>query len=392
MLRVTVCGAVNSGALRLVCSALSDAGFSACALSVQEEDHYRAASSTGPVSRLLLRLRIHVAFSLRLLWAALRAGRNTVFVVTTNPFCGILAVQCGSVFSGAKIVWLVHDLYPEALEAGGYLRPNGLGSRLCGWFTRLALRSADATVFVGHALEKHARQRWGAPRISAVIPPVSIYDLENSPVELPAEAGTLKIVYSGHLGHLHAAETLAKCVRAAKQMFTDAVVFHFQVSGPFVRYLKERLATEECLIEPTETRTDQHRRAVAASHLAMVSISPLGSLAAFPSKTFSALALGRPVLAMCPAWSDLGQLISGHQAGWVISNSDRLGDSVAGEVVADRFVESIRSILDGRRPLAEQARGAGAAFKELGSRERLVGAWKEVLEKVGGEVDVLPGS
>jgi hypothetical protein len=217
-----------------------------------------------------------------------------------------------------------------------------------------------------------------------VIPPVSVYDWENSRVSLPEGDGPLRILYSGHLGHLHAVESLAKCVRAAKAAFSDHVTFHFQVSGPFVGRLRERLDAGDALIEPTKSTPEKHRKSLAENHLALVSISPLGSLAAFPSKTFSALASGRPVLAICPAWSDLGQMISKHRAGWVVSNSEDVEADVTGEVVAARFVETLKQILDGRGELAVRARNAREAFEEVGSKERLAEAWKEIVEKVVG--------
>jgi glycosyltransferase involved in cell wall biosynthesis len=381
---VSVCGAVSSGALQLVSNAVKGAGYSSREFSVLNEPSYRGASGGGVWARWWLRLRVHAAYPLRLFWEAIRGQRGDIFIVTTNPFFALFAAKAGCFFSRAKTLWLVHDLYPEALEAGGYLRPNGVRSRLFGWFTRRSLHSADATVFLGRVLAQHAGERWGIPHASAVIPPVSVYDWENSPISLPEGDGPLRILYSGHLGHLHAVETLAKCVRGAKAAFSDHVTFHFQVSGPFVGRLKELLDTGDSLIEPTKSTSEEHRKSLAENHLALVSISPLGSLAAFPSKTFSALASGRPVLAICPAWSDLGQMISEHHAGWVVSNSEDVETAVTGDVVAARFVETLRQILDGRRELALRAKNAREVFKTVGSKERLAEAWKEIVEKVVG--------
>lgn len=382
--QIRVCGAVASGIVEAIASSLARAPTSATSFSILSEREYRRYNSHGPANSILQRLRIQVEYPIRLFCLAFLARRGDILIVTTNPFFALFAAKAGSFFSRAKTIWLVHDLYPEALEAGGYLRPDGLRSQLFGRFTRRGLRSADATVFLGRVLAQHASDRWGDSRVSAAIPPVSVYDWENLPISLPKDEGPLKILYSGHLGHLHAVESLANCVRAAKAALPNSVTFSFQVSGPFVGRLKERLDAGDALIEPTKSTPEEHRKSLAENHLALVSISPLGSLAAFPSKTFSALASGRPVLAICPAWSDLGQMLSEHRAGWVVSNSDDIATEVAGDVVVTRFVETLKQILDGRRELALRAKNAREAFEEVGSKERLAEAWKEIVEKVVG--------
>ena len=165
---VIVCGAVNSGAVRLVANSLSAGGLPARTNCLIEEGSYRSNGSRGRVSRWLLRLRIQAEYPLRLFWTACRAKRNDVFVVTTNPFFALFAVKAGSLLSHARSIWLVHDLYPEALEAAGYLPPKGFAAALLGRLTSFGFRIADGVVFLGERLQQEARNRWGNPKLSAV--------------------------------------------------------------------------------------------------------------------------------------------------------------------------------------------------------------------------------
>ncbi len=377
-----VCGAVNSGAINLVVKSLTTADGIVCSNFILDEAAYRLAGSRGAISRSMQRLRVQVEYPTRLFFTSFWAKRGDIFVVTTNPFHALLAVKFGSYFSGAKTVWLVHDLHPEALEAGGLLRPRGFGSKMVGVLTRLSLRVADASVFLGEFLGKHAENRWGRARILRVIPPVSCHDQLSQPVEPLNGESPLRVLYSGHLGHLHAADTLITCIQTALRQLHDKVTFHFQVSGPFVGKLRGELNNENVLIESTKSSPEEHQASLASSDIALVSISPLGALAAFPSKTFSALAIGRPVLAICPVWSDLGRMIAEHEVGWVVSNSDELQKELDSDQIATRFVLTLRDLLKAKSLVAERSRRARLAFEEIGSESQMTAAWKAVVESV----------
>jgi glycosyltransferase involved in cell wall biosynthesis len=383
-LQVRVCGAVNSGIVELLASSLVRGHFSVNSFSILSERDYRQCSSRGPANATLQRLRIQVEYPIRLFCLALLAKRGDVLIVTTNPFFALFAAKAGCFFSRAKTVWLVHDLYPEALEAGGVLRPKGFAARVFGLLTKRGLRTADATVFLGEVLGRQAEGRWGRTRQSAVIPPVSAFDQASQPTAPLSPGGPLRVLYSGHLGHLHAVDTLIACVRAALRELPEKIAFQFQVSGPFVGKLRHGLANERVVIEPTKLSPAEHQAALAASDLALVSLSPLGALAAYPSKTFSALAVGRPVLAVCPVWSDVGKMLEERDAGWVVSNSDAAREELGAEIVAERFVGSLKEMLENRSLVADRSRRARMAFEEIGAEERLMQAWKKVVENVAG--------
>jgi glycosyltransferase involved in cell wall biosynthesis len=175
---------------------------------------------------------------------------------------------------------------------------------------------------------------------------------------------------------------LVACIRAARKELPDSVRFRFQVSGPFAALLKKELANEDVAVESTTGSADEHRSSLANCHLSLVSISPLGALAAFPSKTFSALAIGRPVLAICPRCSDLGKLLTQHDAGWVVSNSDAMREELPANEVANRFVDVLQQIAATPSRLAERSVQARRVFEEVGTRERLSEAWKDIVERV----------
>ncbi len=382
--RVYVCSAIYSGAAQFVVDRLQANGFRAIPLFLIDESTYRRAASKAVTSRWFLRLNLKVVFFAKLLWKVFRGKRCDIYIVTTTPFFILFAAMAGSFFSRAKTVWLVHDLYPEALEAGGVLHPKGFSARVFGLLTKVGLRTADATVFLGEVLARQAEERWGRTRQSAVIPPVSAFDQTSQPAEPLSPDGPLRLLYSGHLGHLHAVDTLIACVRAAVREFPEKVAFQFQVSGPFFSKLRAALANERVLIESTKSSPAEHQAALAASDLALVSLSPLGALAAYPSKTFSALAVGRPVLAVCPVWSDVGKMLEERDAGWVVSNSDTLREELGAAIVAERFVGRLKEMLENRSLVADRSRRARMAFEEIGADERLVHAWKKVVENVVG--------
>jgi hypothetical protein len=110
------------------------------------------------------------------------------------------------------------------------------------------------------------------------------------------------------------------------------------------------------------------------------------------------MAGGLPIIAICPLWSDLGQMIHSANAGWVIPNSpfgsiDELleGDyqkrtmqKISSDEVKRRFVEILRHISETPDELAEKRIGALHAMKTIYGAEEIGMRWKSIIDKVYG--------
>jgi len=88
-----------------------------------------------------------------------------------------------------------------------------------------------------------------------------------------------------------------------------------------------------------------------------------------PSKTYSALAAGQAVVAICPTASDLADTIRKHDCGWVVTPGDVSGLS-----------NSFREIVGHPTELLRRRQNAWRAGQQVYDQRAQAGVWNSALE------------
>jgi glycosyltransferase involved in cell wall biosynthesis len=291
-------------------------------------DYWRAKSKSGLASKLKLRWRMYVEYPLTLRRAVLRARPGEIFVVTTNPFFSAALASFAARRSGAKIVNLVYDLYPDALYFGGGWSRSNLAARFAAWTTRRAIHQCAVTVYLGERLQRHAETAYGVAPVTVVISVGTDASVFRESEPKVRTASGLRCLYSGHMGLLHDWRTLAGVFDRG---LPTGVMVEIAADGPGAVQLKTVVQgcdakTRDC-IQLAGTRGDADwRAAMLSADVALVTMTPSAGKVVMPSKTYSAMAAGQAVLAVCAAGSDLANLVSTHDCGWVIAPGD--GDTL----------------------------------------------------------------
>ncbi len=292
---------------------------------IEAKDYWRAKS--GVLTRLRLRWKMYASYPRRL-WHTVRWARpGETFVAVTNPFF-LPALAAGAAqHSGARVVHLVYDLYPDALVFGGGWSSGHPAARFAAWTTRRAIADCAATVYLGQRLRRHAEARYGVAERTAVIAVGTDTSVFRGCEPMSRGRRLIRCLYSGHMGKLHDWETLAEVLQAG---VPDETAIEIAADGPGARALKLRL-TAVAERDPeglafAGTRGDlEWRTAMLAADVALVTMRPGAEKVVMPSKTYSAMAAGQAILAVCPRESDLADLIATHDCGWVIETGDVAG-------------------------------------------------------------------
>lgn len=363
------------------------------------ETAYRAqARSSGPV-KVWLRLQMYVLYPLLLLITGLRSRPGSVFVVSSNTFFAPWMVHLLLRFRRIRVIHMLYDLFPDALEIAGGIDARSPISRLIGGIARRNLQSCDATVYLGAFLQRHAEARWGPSRRRRVIDistDLSLYD----PVfpELSSE-GEVVVHYGGQLGHLHDAQSIIAAVRRLHSSdLRQRIRFNFYVSGAQAAMLRRSLADLPVQIIAAAP-SEQWRHDIRHFHIGLVSLSPGGASVCLPSKTYAMMAGGLAILGISPAWSDLAGLVEGLDAGWVVNNSPHaqapdparagylteLRRTLPAEAVAEQVLETLRSILADRDGLERRRRQAFEGVRRRYGIDALSTRWQGLIAEVGGQ-------
>jgi glycosyltransferase involved in cell wall biosynthesis len=394
--KVYVASSVGVDYFFFLANTIRHAGYEVKELFLITEDDYRRQARSSGLMKIWLRIRMYLLYPVYLLVQGLRCERLSIFVVSSNTFYAPWMVRALLGFRRIKVIHMLYDLFPDALEIAGKLDRRSLVSRAIGVVARHNQSSCDGTVYLGRFLRQHAETRWGHASHSDVIDistDLSLYD--PSLPELPEE-GTLIVHYGGQLGHLHDARSIIAAVQAVcGSELADRVRFNFYVSGAQAELLKVSLVGYPVEIIST-TPSSQWRKDIRNFHLGLVSLSPGGASVCLPSKTYAMMAGGLAILAIAPEWSDLSQLVSGLDAGWVINNSKHASqpdsadpnylDAICeerptAEIVAD-FQQTLAAMLADRGELSRKRRNAFEGVREHFGIDRLSERWLRLITAV----------
>jgi hypothetical protein len=394
---IYICSSVLADYTLYLKVCLENLGCQVNMLAFLDEYKYRKASKKGGLTKLYIRFGMYVLYPLKLAIEYLCAPTGTIFIITSNTFyASTLAAICARL-KKQKVVNFVYDLYPDALEVAGKIKFDSTISRLLGKITRLNCRVSDCTVFLGRVLRKHAETRWGKHGFSEWIDISADIGLFKPNREF--DGGRIHVHYGGQLGQMHDVVSVVESVLSVvkDEGLQQKFSFSFRVGGAQVRTIEKAFAGFPVQVLPP-IPSKEWRDEIRSYNIGLVTLSPGGATVCLPSKSYAMMAGGLPIVAICPLWSDLGQMILSGNAGWVIPNSpfgsiDELfeGDyqkrymqKLPPDEVKRRFVEILRHISVSPAELAEKRIGALHAMKTIYGAEAIGIRWKSIIDKVYG--------
>lgn len=277
--------------------------------------------------RMLARILNYVTY---LAWAFLHGaiGRkpDIVIAATDPPLVGFVGL-CVSWLRRSVLVHILWDIQPQAAIAAQLLEEGRL-TRVLDRLNRLVLRGSSAIVVPTCEMRESAIAL-GAPASRVTL----LSHWEDTDVVRPVPkdnpfsrahdfAGRFVVMYSGNLGltqRLDACLELASRVRDLDEL-RIVMVGDGAARAKLQQEARERRLTNVRFL-PYQPR-EQLRYSLGAAD---VCLAPLGSgLTRFmlPSKIYSIMAAGRPLLALLDASSELSRLITSVGCGRVVAPGD----------------------------------------------------------------------
>ena len=236
-----------------------------------------------------------------------------------------LIVAIASRLRRAKYVPLIHDNYPELAIAAGKLKPDSLVSRVTRSVNGWLYKHASKIIVVGRDMKELVGGKLGGRNIPiAVIPNwAETEDLAPKPREenkLLSEAGLMNkfvFLYAGNMGHPNDMESIIACAEKLKD--DDRFHFLFLGSGAKRKWLEteveQKNLTNVTPLAP-RPRTEQNDF-LNGCDVAVISLVPGMWGVSMPSRTYNTLAVGKPILALTEAGSELALVVEEDSVGWV---------------------------------------------------------------------------
>ena len=264
--------------------------------------------------------------------------RGRVYMYTSNPpFLGIIGGMVSLVRKHRYIV-LLHDSYPHLAVWCRKIRPNGPIERAWHIVNKIMYRRASQTIVLCERAKELVVREYGLrpDRVHVIhnwADPAAISPVPKQQTQFAKSNGlnnVFTLLYSGNLGLYYEFETLL-CVA---ERFRDDPDFQLVFIGaggrrPWIQAEIERRRLRNVQMhpyQPFETLNDS----LNACDVSLVTIAKGIEGISFPSKLYSSLAVGKPILAISERGSELQRMVEGSGAGfWIeMENVDRLVDTV----------------------------------------------------------------
>jgi EAL domain-containing protein (putative c-di-GMP-specific phosphodiesterase class I)/glycosyltransferase involved in cell wall biosynthesis/ActR/RegA family two-component response regulator len=261
-----------------------------------------------------------------------RENQGDVLLLTSEPpFLQMVGLLMHWLFK-VRFVTLIYDLYPEVAIELNVLPENHWLIRIWNWINQQVWQAAEAIVVPCETMRDRILQH--SPGLAKKITVIHNWADPTWITPIPKAANPFAqehqlvdkfvVLYSGNMGRCHDMDTI---LEAAELLADNPVEFLFVGGGPKREAVIERV--QSLKLKNCHFLSYQDKSALpfslTACDLSIVSVDVDMEGLVAPSKFYSALCAGRPIVAICEPHSYLRSLISQANCGVAIQNGDSQG-------------------------------------------------------------------
>lgn len=310
----------------------------------------------------------------------LKSRKDVIYLYTTNPpFLGIIGALV-SLVRRHNYVLLLHDAYPQIAVWVGTIRGRGFIDRVWHRTNRFIYGRAAQTIVLCKKAKELVRDTYSVPEERLHVIPnwadrEKLFPKPKRETDFAEEHGlrdVFTVMYSGNLGLYYEFETILKAAEILKdEDFRLVFIGSGGKRGWIEEQIRERGLTNTVMLpyQPFETLNDS----LNACDASLVTIAEGIEGISFPSKLYSSLAIGKPVLALSEPDSELRTLVHARDVGGWFA----LGD-------AEGLAEGIRKMRADSAHAEAQGRNARALFEERFTRQASGAMYADVMRTAAG--------
>jgi colanic acid biosynthesis glycosyl transferase WcaI len=336
----------------------------------------RVGSTAYPRHQMRRRVSNYLSYLALAVPRALALRPDVVLAMTDPPVAGIAGAFVAR-WSRRPFVYNIRDLYPDMAVGGDIVRPSAWVER---WekMHRRALREAARVIVLGDDMRERILSKGVQPDRVVVVRdgttfPSMTPDLQDPIVQQIRGGFPFVALHAGNLGFYGAWETLLAAARILRNESTGLVFIgeganraalqSAAADAPNVRFLPFRPASEIPHV-------------MAAGDLHIVTIRRGLEGVVVPSKLYSILAAGRPVLAVAAPESDAARIVNEFGCGMSADPDDSVAVAAA--------IRTLRGDPGRLAEMGRRARETAAKYARVNELARYVAIVEEAARERNG--------
>ena len=254
---------------------------------------------------------------------------DTVLTLSNPPSVGLIGAQVSRMIN-ARYVYVLYDIHPDVVIATGFTRVPAPAVWAWHKMNHYILKRANTVIVPGQAMVDTLVQNKGVPRDRVeVIPNWGRPEIGVAPKsealrrEIGVDEGELMLLYAGNIG---IQQQLDPILDAAGELKNDGVKFIFLGDGARREELTQRaerkgLSNVSFLgFQPEE----RFRSILSSADACLVTLQPGMDRLSAPSRAYTFLSAGQPLIAMMSPDAELAQMMSETDVGWNVLDGHEL--------------------------------------------------------------------
>ena len=253
---------------------------------------------------------------MQILWLVkTRYRKADLFIVTNPPFAGLIPLFCNNPFS-----ILIYDVYPDVLVAYKFLSNDSLITKWWRKANRKIFARAKNIFTIAAGMKEVLCQYTTGEKIKVVplwadnrfLKPIAKAD--NQFIQKHQLHNKFLVIYSGNLGHSHNVEVLVEIANAISDKEVMFVIIGEGDKQQEIDDLIKKYQLSNCVLLPWQN-VETLPHSLSAADLAVVTLGKGASGFSIPSKTFSLMSAGVPLLCIADKASELASLVNSSETG-----------------------------------------------------------------------------
>lgn len=295
------------------------------------------------------------------LQTGLHKNKDILISVSNPPIMPLLpAILKGK----RKFIYLIHDLYPDIAIKMGATRPNSLMAKVILVVNNFVFLKADKIIVLGRDMKQYLIDNY-LVNADKIVVLTNWAEKVNCPSCSPGNE--FQLIYSGNMGKFHSLE-----------MLLDLAVSRGDIKICFIGAGAQRdslqAKTEKLALTNVEfspfLEQEQYLRKMQQASAFVVSLEKNLTGLAVPSKFYTYLSLGKPIICISEPESEMAQIVIEADCGFVVAH----GDLAALE-------RAIAKLLDKKVQL-QMAENAKKVFVEKYEKTLVVAQYEKLLESL----------
>ncbi len=307
-------------------------------------------------------------------WMALWIPRRVPLIVGTNPPMAHIVGGLMKILKGQRFIALFYDLHPELSCAVGVLRAGSLMDRAWRRINSWSLSHADLALSLGPYMSQTIQARCAKVPITIMhnwCDAKTVRCMPKTASRFANEHGLqdkFVVLFSGNMGWRQRLEIL---LEVAAEVQDTPIRFVFIGEGAKKAALQataQQRGLQNVLFFPYQRR-DLMEHSLAAADLSVVSQEREVIGFGVPSKIYTYMASGRPMLGLAGKPCEVIDMINAYQCGWTFDEDHD----------CDAIVAKLRELLREREQCVQAGQRARAALEKYFSLEVIAQQYAEVI-------------